>query len=55
MPFNARDGHHEPVKIPSPALVLYGLNDTRTASAEAGDTAANPGNARVRGSRKLVT
>ena len=32
-----------------PALVLYGLNDTQTSSADALDTAANLGNARALG------
>ena len=44
-----RDGHHDPVKSDIPALVLYGLNDTQTSSADAKDTAANLGNARVLG------
>ena len=44
-----REGHHEPVKSDIPALVLYGLNDTQTSSADARDTAANLGNARVLG------
>jgi pimeloyl-ACP methyl ester carboxylesterase len=41
--------HHDPVVSPIPALVLYGLNDTQTSSADAKDTAAHLGNARVLG------
>ncbi len=44
-----REGQHEPVKSDIPALVLYGLNDTQTSSADALDTAANLGNARALG------
>jgi pimeloyl-ACP methyl ester carboxylesterase len=44
-----REGHHDPVTSDIPALVLYGLNDTQTSSADAKDTAANLGNARVLG------
>jgi hypothetical protein len=44
-----REGHHDPVTSDIPALVLYGLNDTQTSSADAKDTAANLGNARALG------
>ncbi len=44
-----REGHHDPVQSDIPALVLYGLNDTQTSSADARDTAANLGNARALG------
>jgi pimeloyl-ACP methyl ester carboxylesterase len=44
-----RESYHEPVKSDIPALVLYGLNDTQTSSADAKDTAANLGNAQVLG------
>lgn len=44
-----REGYHEPVQSDIPALVLYGLNDTQTSSADALDTAANLGNARALG------
>ena len=44
-----REGYHDPVKSDIPTLVLYGLNDTQTSSADALDTAANLGNARALG------
>lgn len=44
-----RDGYHEPVRSDIPTLVLYGLNDTQTSSADALDTAATLGNARALG------
>ena len=44
-----REGYHTPVTSDIPALVLYGLNDAQTSSADAKDTAANLGNARVLG------
>jgi pimeloyl-ACP methyl ester carboxylesterase len=44
-----REGHHDPVTNDIPALVLYGLNDAQTSSADAKDTAANLGNARALG------
>lgn len=44
-----RDGQHAPVKSDIPTLVLYGLNDTQTSSADALDTAAHLGNARALG------
>jgi hypothetical protein len=44
-----REGYHDPVTSSIPALVLYGLNDTQTSSADAKDAAANLGNARVLG------
>lgn len=44
-----RESQHEPVNSNIPALVLYGLNDTQTSSADALDTAANLGNARALG------
>jgi pimeloyl-ACP methyl ester carboxylesterase len=44
-----REGYHAPVTSSIPALVLYGLNDTQTSSADAKDTAARLGNARVLG------
>jgi pimeloyl-ACP methyl ester carboxylesterase len=44
-----REGHHEPVTSAIPALVLYGLNDTQTSSADAKDTAAHLGAARALG------
>lgn len=44
-----RAGHHAPVTSSIPALVLYGLNDTQTSSADAKDVAANLGNARILG------
>lgn len=44
-----REGHHDPVTSDIPALVLYGLNDTQTSSADAKDTAAHLGNARALG------
>jgi hypothetical protein len=37
-----REGHHDPVTSDIPALVLYGLNDTQTSSADAKDTAREP-------------
>ena len=43
------EAHHQPVTSDIPALVLYGLNDTQTSSADAKDTAAKLGNARVLG------
>jgi pimeloyl-ACP methyl ester carboxylesterase len=46
---NPREGHHEPVRSDIPALVLYGLNDTQTSSADAMDVAANLGQARILG------
>ena len=48
-PGTPREGYHDPVTSDIPALVLYGLNDTQTSSADAKDTAANLGNARVLG------
>ncbi|MCU0832330.1 MAG: alpha/beta hydrolase [Rhizobiaceae bacterium] len=42
-------GHHAAVTSPIPALVLYGLNDTQTSSADAKDTAQKLGNARALG------
>ncbi len=44
-----RDGHHDPVTSDIPALVLYGLNDTQTSSADAKDVAAKLGKARILG------
>lgn len=44
-----RDGYHDPVTSSIPALVLYGLNDTQTSSADAKDAAESLGNARVLG------
>jgi pimeloyl-ACP methyl ester carboxylesterase len=44
-----RAGFHEAVTSDIPALVLYGLNDTQTSSADAKDTAEKLGNARVLG------
>ena len=44
-----RQGYHDPVTSDIPALVLYGLNDTQTSSADAKDTAAKLGRARVLG------
>lgn len=44
-----REGQHEPVKSAIPALVLYGLNDTQTSSADALDTAEYLGNAQALG------
>lgn len=44
-----REGFHDPVTSSIPALVLYGLNDTQTSSADARDVAASLGNARVLG------
>ncbi len=48
-PGSRREGYHDPVTSDIPALVLYGLNDTQTSYADAKDTAANLGNARVLG------
>jgi pimeloyl-ACP methyl ester carboxylesterase len=48
-PAPVREGYHTPVTSDIPALVLYGLNDAQTSSADAKDTAANLGNARVLG------
>jgi pimeloyl-ACP methyl ester carboxylesterase len=48
-PVAARAGQHDPVTSDIPALVLYGLNDTQTSSADARDTAARLGNARALG------
>jgi pimeloyl-ACP methyl ester carboxylesterase len=44
-----RQGYHDPVTSSIPALVLYGLTDTQTSSADARDAAAKLGNARVLG------
>jgi hypothetical protein len=49
IPPNPRAGQHEPVTSDIPALVLYGLNDTQTSSADAKDVASHLGNARVLG------
>lgn len=44
-----REGYHDPVTSDVPALVLYGLNDSQTSSADAKDTAATLGRAWVLG------